>query len=277
MAHDQNAPLLTPRWGLTRAFLFSIALHTLPWLAGWQAWHWWQAGMETKQREQLMVEVLGMVADRQMAKQEAGADVDWEAQTSTPPPAAQPRQRPAPKTPPHASVTPHPQQNQAIDADNDPTSALPPPSPPNEATPRNAEPLSAETAPTESQLPTPTPTADNAPSQSGMAEAREQLRLSQQEIEAHAIRRYLAGLKKALEARLTYPPEARRSAYTGNPVIRFVLTEDGHIEADSLRVQRSSGHALLDESALKAARTTPMEKPPRKMEVVIAVSFAREP
>jgi len=42
-------------------------------------------------------------------------------------------------------------------------------------------------------------------------------------------------------------------------------------------VQRSSGHSVLDESAMRAALAgAPFEKPPRQMDVAIAVAFVQD-
>jgi periplasmic protein TonB len=63
----------------------------------------------------------------------------------------------------------------------------------------------------------------------------------------------------------------------GAPTIRFTLTEEGNILSGSLAVAKSSGYPVLDESAMRAAQAgAPFEKPPRRMEVAIAIGFVQE-
>ena len=101
--------------------------------------------------------------------------------------------------------------------------------------------------------------------------------LKSRELDASLIRKYLAGLKQAIQSHLQYPREARDSGYVGAPVIRFTITESGDILSGSLGVHKSSGSALLDEKALLAARdAAPMAKPPRQMAVTITVAFTQD-
>ena len=87
--------------------------------------------------------------------------------------------------------------------------------------------------------------------------------------------RYLGGLRKAIQSRLRYPGAARRDAMTGTPVVRFTIAENGSILPGTLVIHKSSGYDLLDRSALEAARaSSPLPVPPRRMQVVIAISFA---
>jgi TonB family protein len=91
------------------------------------------------------------------------------------------------------------------------------------------------------------------------------------------MKRYLAALKKNIQSHLAYPASAKDQGQVGATVIRFTLTESGEIQPDSLSVQTSSGSALLDASALKAAQAAaPFMPPPRRMNVSIGLSFFRE-
>lgn len=93
-----------------------------------------------------------------------------------------------------------------------------------------------------------------------------------------AQRKYLALVWKSIQARLVYPAQAREAGYVGTPVIRLTITVDGSILPGSLAIARSSGYPLLDENALKAAHdSAPLPPPPRQMTVTIAVAFVREP
>jgi TonB family C-terminal domain len=99
--------------------------------------------------------------------------------------------------------------------------------------------------------------------------------LKQKQNDERAMTRYLGGLRRAIQTRLRYPNAARKDAMTGSPVIRFTIMENGGILPGTLAIHRSSGHDLLDRSALDAARSSsPLPIPPRQMQIVIAISFA---
>ncbi|MES2261079.1 MAG: TonB family protein [Pseudomonadota bacterium] len=98
-----------------------------------------------------------------------------------------------------------------------------------------------------------------------------------QETEANRIRNYVAALSKAIQARLVYPGAAREAGYVGSPSLRFTLADNGEIVPGTLAVHKSSGYHVLDENAMQAVQaSTPFGKPPRKMSVVIALSFAQD-
>ena len=61
---------------------------------------------------------------------------------------------------------------------------------------------------------------------------------------------------------LFYPEEAIRQGLQGEALVLLVLDESGHVVA--ARIEESSGHALLDDAALKAVRrlrTLPADAP----------------
>jgi periplasmic protein TonB len=88
---------------------------------------------------------------------------------------------------------------------------------------------------------------------------------------------YMARLSKRLQAHLVYPEETRKHGVEGVSTIRFTITESGGIKGDSLRLLKSSGYAALDSNALKSALASePFEKPPRELTVAIAVEFTVE-
>lgn len=98
-----------------------------------------------------------------------------------------------------------------------------------------------------------------------------------QESDETLMRRYLAALRKSIQSHLAYPANARDLGQVGATIIRFTLTESGEIQPESLSIQTSSGSTMLDASALKAAQAAaPFMRPPRRMNVVIGLSFFRE-
>jgi len=123
----------------------------------------------------------------------------------------------------------------------------------------------------ESSGPTiPAGAAGQGPSQRGQT-------IAYRDQDADVTRQYLARLSKRLQANLVYPEEVRKSGIDGISTIAFTIEESGMIKAGSLRVRKSSGYASLDNNALKSATSSaPFEKPPRELNVSIAVAFTVE-
>lgn len=116
-----------------------------------------------------------------------------------------------------------------------------------------------------------TATAGNA------EEAHVQQTVQPRESEEDQLRRYLLVLRRAIQAHLAYPPEARLAGQVGATVISFTLADNGNIIPDTLSVHASSGSSLLDANAIKAAQASaPFSPPPRQMNVRISLSFARD-
>ena len=122
------------------------------------------------------------------------------------------------------------------------------------------------------QAPANAQTADPANTESD--EPRVQTTLDAKNRDRDSLRKYLADLKKRLQAKLIYPEAAKRIGYEGATVLKFVITEEGTIRHGTLAVVQSSGDDDLDAAALDAARTSePLDAPLKEMEVVIAVAF----
>lgn len=64
---------------------------------------------------------------------------------------------------------------------------------------------------------------------------------------------YLEGLKRKIEAVWVYPQHAARSGIGGTLMLEFVIAKNGKLEA--LNLLDSSGHEILDQSALNAIKT----------------------
>jgi len=74
---------------------------------------------------------------------------------------------------------------------------------------------------------------------------------------------------------LKYPYTARQRGWKGSVTVAFVILENGSVE--TLRVIKSSGHDLLDESVVKTVRALqPFPRPPTRAEVVIPIAFRLE-
>jgi len=73
--------------------------------------------------------------------------------------------------------------------------------------------------------------------------------------------------------RLVYPPLARRMNWSGTVTLKFVVRNDG--SADSIEVLKSSGHRLLDQTAMDTVReAAPFPKPPMSAEIILPVCFS---
>lgn len=72
---------------------------------------------------------------------------------------------------------------------------------------------------------------------------------------------YLAEVARKIERNKEYPRLARAGGIEGRATVRFQLLANGHIRPPE--VAHSSGHAILDQSALKAVnRAAPFAPPP---------------
>ena len=125
-----------------------------------------------------------------------------------------------------------------------------------------------------------TPVPDPSPVVAVADEAVERQRqqsIAHENQDADKTREYLARLGKRLQANLVYPKEMRKSGIEGISTITFTIMESGDIRGNSLRVKKSSGYSELDANALKSALVSaPFEKPPKELNVSIAVAFTRK-
>lgn len=77
-----------------------------------------------------------------------------------------------------------------------------------------------------------------------------------------ALSLYAAQLRRRLTNALALSQEVRRAGLDGVVTIGFAVDETGQLIAETLRVVRSSGSAVLDRNALAVVAATPMEPPP---------------
>lgn len=82
--------------------------------------------------------------------------------------------------------------------------------------------------------------------------------------------RYISDL---IAKRLVYPPMARRMNWSGRVAVSFTIAEDGTVHG--LKVVRSSGHSMLDKSALETVRSAaPFPRPPVRSEIEVPINFS---
>lgn len=244
------------RFTLAQGLVFSLAVHgalVLPWLTG----DWLQPA---PRHEQLVVELFGMVSKRQVTPQLAG---------ETPRPVTQPRQAPPPTPRQQAErKPPAPAAASPVKVKQAEAPSAPPDAPPPQASAATPAPAPPSTEPIVAAG------ADALQNRNQQTVQRPQDEIADP---ADLMRKYLGSLRHAIQEHLVYPPEARDIGYVGSPVIRFTLAENGEILPGSLAVHKSSGYPVLDDNALRAAlASSPFGRPPRQMEITMAVAFARE-
>ncbi len=88
---------------------------------------------------------------------------------------------------------------------------------------------------------------------------------------------YLKGnyeyIKKRVRQYLVYNPQAKRMGIQGMVTVAFTIQQDGRVR--DVAVSKSSGHSLLDESALEAVRSAaPFAAPPEPARVIMPVQFS---
>lgn len=142
--------------------------------------------------------------------------------------------RPRPKAKPKAEVPPEPQ----------PLPASP------EA---GAQSVKQESSASEAAAPPPPSDAGEGPSQP-MQEARlgpgVETQAAQPEFDPAAVDRFWAEVRSRIAKNQTYPLWARRNNIEGVVVVRFSLTREGRVQ--KVELEKSSGHAVLDEAAVEA-------------------------
>lgn len=209
-------------------------------------------------RNKLLIELYGMVANRQVEEKKKGTEGARQNRVASRQMAARQQvNKAAPKQSPDKPKEAAPDTPVHVEKADD-----------------KAKP-SEQAGPTQPSISLPSV----AGSAGGEVEQRGQsIRYAGQESDADRIKGYLARLAKRLQASLVYPQEVRKNGVEGVSTIMFTITTSGAIKANSLRVQKSSGHAALDANALKSALAgAPFEKPPKEdLNVSIAVSFSVE-
>lgn len=126
--------------------------------------------------------------------------------------------------------------------------------------------------PTQTQLPQQTAQPPDKAQEEGRAQEA-----VQQSVEADLLRQYIATLSRLIKAKVFYPPDLRSTGYAGVVVVRFTVREGGDIQPGSLVVVKGSGHAELDDAALRQVDgMAPFPKPDKAHTVAVPVVFRSE-
>lgn len=124
----------------------------------------------------------------------------------------------------------------------------------------NAAPVSADAVPAAGL-----PARDQDTAAAGGGEGAEGAR--SRYLEAH-----FAFIRDRIMKSLVYPLMARKTGLTGRVTVAFVVCEDGRI--GDVRIQESSGHAVLDRSAVDTIRgLASVPKPPVRAELIMPVVY----
>lgn len=230
-------PALPKRTPLIAAIGLSLLAHGALALP-FVAGSWFEAA---PREEKLTVELFGMVSNRQEAQQQI-------------------------------KVTPQASPKQAV------TKSAPPPT--RRWVTQTASPVQiAQTenspSPVQAARPQQNSTNEAQPARTGAEEERVQQTTQLKEDELNQMRRYVAELTKMISSKMVYPPEARAAGYKGMPKVRFAITESGDLVPGTLTIEKSSGYAALDQSALHATQAAaPFSKPLRSMSLGIWPVFS---
>lgn len=83
-------------------------------------------------------------------------------------------------------------------------------------------------------------------------------------------------IREAILYHLRYPPIARRMGWEGTVLVRFTLLPDGSLE--DVRVERGSGHRILDRNALRAVMLAcgDFPRPERKVTLLVPIVYRLE-
>ena len=89
------------------------------------------------------------------------------------------------------------------------------------------------------------------------------------------IARHFAYIRDLILKNLTYPPLARRMGWKGTVTVSFIVVENG--AAENIRVTKSSGRELLDQTVVKTIQLVqPFPNPPVRAELIIPIAFRLE-
>jgi TonB family protein len=212
--------------------LVSALIHTVP-VAAWVVIATFPAEPPPqKNTEYLNLELFGMLGKRQVEERKEVAQAAPVIPKAAPQPKSAPKQ-PKPKKP----------------------------SKPEKKPSHNAVPVLPSQAQEEPPQAAALPAASLA-QEAQTAQVQQTISLEQQELAK--INRYANEIRKLIkdEARRQYPLKAKFKAWTGKTQVVFTLDEEGRLVPGSDSVQKSSGHTILDDAALKAIHATDFPKPP---------------
>ncbi len=89
---------------------------------------------------------------------------------------------------------------------------------------------------------------------------------------ARYLKEHFLYIKELVQKKALYPAMARRMGWEGRVVVAFTIQSDG--TARDLKITESSGHELLNRTALDAVRrAAPFPKPPAEAVIVLPLAY----
>jgi protein TonB len=86
------------------------------------------------------------------------------------------------------------------------------------------------------------------------------------------VKEHFAFIRDLILKNLVYPAIARRMGWRGDLTVSFVICESGTV--DDIRILKSSGHKVLDETAVATIRgIAPFPRPPVRAEIIIPIEY----
>jgi protein TonB len=86
------------------------------------------------------------------------------------------------------------------------------------------------------------------------------------------IKAHYSYIKDLVFKHLIYPAKARKMGWEGKVITSFIVSSAGN--AKDVRIAKSSGHQILDESAVRAINdASPFPKPPAEAQIIIPILY----
>lgn len=95
---------------------------------------------------------------------------------------------------------------------------------------------------------------------------------SQEQLRTRYRAEHFAYIKRIIQENISYPAQARRLQWYGTCQISFLVSENGQVS--EIRIQKSTGHALLDENVVETIkRAAPFPRPPVSVRLIIPFTY----
>jgi len=106
-------------------------------------------------------------------------------------------------------------------------------------------------------------------------DAQKQQTTANPQEEAAVMQRYARAFKKKLHEHVVFPSEAKGKGYMGVPKVGFMISEDGSVPKESIKIIKSSGYDILDQKAILAVlESSPFERPPKAFNAEVDLDFS---
>ena len=97
--------------------------------------------------------------------------------------------------------------------------------------------------------------------------------MSSEEVGEYYMGKNYGNLSGSIKRQLIYPVLARRMGWAGKVMVSFILNSEG--EVSNIKIEKSSGFAVLDKCAIKTIRRiTSLPKPPVVAKITVPIVFS---